>query len=111
MFVGALVFEIVRDIVYPKLKQTLYSIYKKLPSLTPSGKAYPMRVTIREPDLEVSYQLPERLSDVAFGEALGSISIHFASVKGESDDRRMFTFDAEAKNWVSGLAENESEPP
>jgi len=39
---SALVFETVRDLIYPRLKATLYAIYRKLPGMTRTGSAYPL---------------------------------------------------------------------
>jgi hypothetical protein len=105
---SALVFETVRDLIYPKLKELVYSIYRRLPGITGSGKVYPMAVNTVEPTIETAYRLPEGLSDVALEEALRSISVHFAGL-GREGQSLIFTYDADAKSWVENVEASQFE--
>jgi len=100
MLMSALVLEVVRDMIYPKLKQTFYSIYRKLPSLTGTGRAYPMRITIVDADQHISYDFGEGLTDAELEQALGSIPTHFAGLKLAGDTHVIFTFDPKTRRWT-----------
>jgi hypothetical protein len=100
---SALVFETVRDLIYPRLKATLYAIYSRLPGMTPSGKVYPLGISIVQGEVGALYRLPEGLSDVAFAHALQSISTHFAALLGRGDVFLFFTYDPESESWVENV--------
>jgi len=106
---SALVFETVRDLIYPKLKETFHSIYRKLPGVTGTGNVYPMGIKIVEPDVEATYRLPEGLSDVALEEALRSISVHFAALVERKGESLILTYNADARNWVENVEASEFE--
>ena len=101
--VSALIVEAVRDVIYPKLKDKLYGIYQRLPGVTPTGKVYPMGVTVVDGELEAQYRLPEGLSDVAFGEALTSLPTHFASLPRGERLSLVFTYEPGVKTWVENV--------
>jgi hypothetical protein len=100
---SALVFETVRDLIYPRLKATFYAVYRKLPGMTRSGNVYPMGISIVEGEVQALYRLPDGLSDVAFADAVGSISTHFPSLRGRGNVFLFFTYDPETRSWIENI--------
>lgn len=105
---SALIIEAVRDL-YPKIKETLYSVYSRLPGITSTGKVYPVAIRIVEPSLEALYRIPEGLSQSAFAQALNTIPTHFAGLKGRDDASLVFTYAVESGGWVENVEASEFE--
>jgi len=60
-------------------------------------------ISIVEAEVQALYRLPESLSDVAFADAVGSISTHFPSLRGRGNVFLFFTYDPETKSWVENV--------
>lgn len=98
-FFGALMAEVVRDVVYPFLKEKLRAIYDKVSRAERAMELKPLAVGLKEAQLTATYRFPPGLSDTEFGSALGSVLTHFATIRGSRHGIVLLDFDSALGNW------------
>jgi hypothetical protein len=102
---GALVGELVRDVVYPVLKDALLSLYKKVCSAPRAMELKPLGLELKDFGLSAIYRFPSGLSDADFASALGSIVPHFATLRAVRKGVVVLDFNASTGDWdVSEVA-------
>ncbi len=82
LFFGALMQEVVRDVVYPYLKDKLLALYRKVCASERAVELKPLAIALREGELKALYRFPAGLGDAEFASALGEVVSHFETTKG-----------------------------
>ena len=96
---GALVGELVRDVVYPTLKDKLLGLYRKVCSAPRAIELKPLGLELKDVGLRAIYRFPSGLSDGEFATALGSVVPHFATVRGTREGVVVLDFNASTRAW------------
>jgi hypothetical protein len=96
---GALVGELVRDVVYPTLKDKLLGLYRKVCSAPRAMELKPLALELKDVGLRAVYRFPSGLSDGEFATALGSVVPHFATVRGTREGVVVLDFNASTGAW------------
>jgi hypothetical protein len=96
---GALVTELVRDVVYPVLKERLLALYRKVCSAPRAMELKPLGLELNDSGLSAVYRFPPGLSDADFASALGSIVPHFATLRAVRKGVVVLDFNASTGTW------------
>lgn len=96
---GALVTEVVRDVVYPVLKDRLLALYRKVCSAPRAMELKPLGLELNDFGLGAVYRFPSGLSDADFASALGSVVPHFATLRAVRKGVVVLDFNASTGTW------------
>ena len=96
---GALVGELVRDVVYPALKDALLALYRKVCAAPRAMELKPLGLELNDFGLSAIYRFPSGLSDAGFASALGSIVPHFATLRAVRKGVVVLDFNASTGAW------------
>jgi hypothetical protein len=96
----SLVQETVRDVIYPFLKDRLYTLYSKLPGVTATGTVKPLGLTLKHSELEAHYRFSEGLDKMQLDRALRAVPDHFETIAGRGNAVVMLDYDARSGTWV-----------
>ena len=96
---GPLVAELVKDVVYPKLKERLRELYRGIAGTPRAMEIRPLGLTLREDEIEATYRFPYGLSDADFSSALATIPSHFPMLRAERSGVVLLEYDAISHSW------------
>jgi len=96
---GAFLTELVRDVVYPFLKDRLLALYRKVCSAPRAMELKPLGLQLNDSGLSALYRFPPGLSDADFASALGSVVPHFATLRATRTGVVVLDFNASTGMW------------
>ena len=99
LFFGPLVAELVKDVVYPFLKDKLRTIYVKVCKAERAIELKPFALGLRSGKLMATYRFPGGLSDAQFADALGSTLDHFALLQAAREGTVLLDYKPDSGSW------------
>jgi hypothetical protein len=96
---GPLVAELVKDVIYPKLKERLLGLYRTIGGTPRAMEIRPLGLTLKEIEIEATYRFPYGLSDSDFAAALATIPSHFPILRAERSGVVLLEYDAASHSW------------